>query len=278
MHPILTRKLAIGVCFSAMLLSGTAQAQVFNGGIPSGYSCTGNCGTSSAAGVVTLSPLGGSRFGYVSTTDGVVANPLGIDGTTDGSILRSTTFSSTAGQALSFSFNYITTDGTLTFTDYAYVRLIDVLAGATPITLFTARTRPVGLGNTVPGFGLPGLAPGVTLTPSTTPIIPGGPTFPALGTDSGLCFQGNTNGCGYTGWINASYIVGATSNYQIEFGVFNFGDRNFDSALAFDFASGVGGTPIVPGITAVPEPTTVTLCCLGLAGIAVAARRRRRSR
>src|SRR3712207_7556354 len=58
-----------------------------------------------------------------STVNAPEQDPLGIAGTTNGSVLRSSTFTPTAGQTLSFTFNYITSDGA-GFSDYAYVRLI----------------------------------------------------------------------------------------------------------------------------------------------------------
>lgn len=254
---------------AAISLPASLSAQVFDGGLPSGYTCTAanvslGCGTSAASGTATLAPSGGSRFGYVTTNGGNTRNPLSVGGTTNGSSLLSSSFTTNAGQSLGFSFNYITSDGSGSFTDYSFVRLIN-LTNATSLVLFTARTTPSG--NTVPGFGLPGIASGVTLTPSSTPIIPGSVNF-APGGVSG-CFSG---GCGYTGWINAQYIVPTAATYQIEFNVFNVGDTSFQSALLFDFATGQGGTPVNPG-TPVPEPVTATLLAAGLAGLI--ARRRR---
>jgi hypothetical protein len=257
-----------GLTFAA----GAAGAQVFNGGLPAGYTCTGTCATSGANGVVTLAPTGGTQFGYITTENAPVQNPLGINGTTNGSTLRSSAFVATAGQNVSFQFNYITSDGA-GFSDYAYVRLLNTASPGSPLTLFTARTTTSG--NTVPGFGLPGLAAGVTLTPPSTPIIAGGPVFAGLGSSSGDCYD---TGCGYTGWIGMSYNILAAGSYQLEFGVFNVDDENYQSALAFDFSTGVGNVPVVPGPgnpAVVPEPSTYAMLGLGLAGVAGIVRRRR---
>lgn len=276
------RRLAVAAAALA-LCAPPAAAQVFNGGLPPNYTCTGTCGTSGASGDVTLAPGGGTQFGWVGTRfNSPAANPLNIPETTNGSRLLSSTFTTTAGQSLSFWFNYITSDGVdaeQSFADYAFVRLVSTDPGTAPIVLFTARTTPSG--NTVPGFGLPGLAPGVTLTPGTTPIIPGdpndpddgGPEFVGLGDDSGACYGA---GCGYTGWIQASYVVPLAGTFRLEFNVFNLIDENFQSALAFDYAIGAGGTPTVPGgPTVIPEPSTYALVGAGLLGLAAVRRRRR---
>ena len=250
-----------------------ASAQAFESGL-AGYACTAattalGCGTSGANGSVGLAPGGGTRYGWVSTIGGSTRNPLEIAGTSNGSTLTSSAFTATAGQLLSFNFNFITSDGTADqglFPDYSYVRLI---GGGQNLTLFTART--IASGNTVPGFGLPGLAPGVFLNPSSTPIISGAPNFSPLGTSSGGCYGA---GCGTTGWITAWYAFGmAGGTYQLEFNVFNNRDNLFNSALAFDYALGAGGTPTVPNV--VPEPSTYLLMASGLASIAALQRRRR---
>jgi len=258
-----------GLVAVAGALAPTAGAQVFNGGLPAGYVCTAAntdaaCGTSAASGSLTLAPGGGSRFGWISTNGGSVRNPLGIAGTTNGTTLTSGNFTTTAGQSLGFAFNFITSDGA-GFSDYAFVRLLST-TGAPPIILFTARTSTTG--NTVPGFGLPGLAPGVTLSPPTTPIIPGAPTF-APGGIAG-CFS---TGCGFTGWINANFTPTA-GTYQLEFNVFNIADTAFQTGLAFDFSTGDGGTPVPPGPNVIPEPSTYLLLGTGLLALAAVRRRR----
>lgn len=270
------RKLTTAAVLGGLaVISVPASAQVFDDGVPAGYTCTGNCGTSGANGDVTLAPGGGSAFGWISTDGATTQNPLSISGTTNGTTLTSSAFTATAGQALSFGFNYITSDGA-GYSDYAFVRL---LGGADPIILFTARTNEEAGGNTVPGFGLPGISEGVTLKPASTPIKPGsgsedgGPLFSPLGSSSGGCYD---VGCGFTGWIFAQYLIPTAGEYQLQFGVFNFSDSNYDSALAFDFATGVGGVPQVPtDPSVVPEPGTVLLTASGLLALVGVSRRRR---
>ena len=217
---------------------------------PTGWSCTGSCGTSGANGVVTLSPFPATAaYGWVSSVSGVTGLELpGIGGTgsaTNGSRIRSGLFAATAGDNLSFYFNYVTSDGA-GFADYAWARLLD--SGGTQVALlFTARTTPGG--NTVPGFSMP--IPAATLTPAATPIIAGGPTWAPLGGSSGECFD---VGCGFTGWIRADYTIAASGNYQLEFGVVNWNDTDFDTGMAFDGAT-IGGAPIGGGGVAQPVPT-----------------------
>ena len=265
----------------ALVVGATsASAQQFNGGIPSGWTCTGNCGTSGADGVVTLAPSGGTRYGWVSTNNGVTGvNLPGVGGggeaggPTNGSQLRSVVFNATAGDLLTFRFNYVTTDGA-GFADYAWARLL-TSTGSPIATIFTARTTVEG--STVPGFGMPPLPPSVILDPSTVTIIGNGedgPVWSPLGGDSGSCFD---LGCGYTGWVRSQFTIGATGQFIVEFGVTNWADENFDSGLAFDGLAVNGEIIDNPPPSVVPEPSTVVLVATGLLVTAVGARRRRRA-
>ncbi|KAB7648020.1 PEPxxWA-CTERM sorting domain-containing protein [Polymorphobacter fuscus] len=238
------------------MLTGTSASAV----------CVGSCGTAGANGDITASPLGGT-YDYVTTAGGVSgAGSLGVDTETNGSINTTGSFAADAGSVLSFYFNYVTSDGS-GFADYGWSQL-QTVSGNAVATLFTARTTPSG--DTVPGFGLPGLL--ATLTPGSTPIQigtggGGGPVWSGLGGDSGRCFD---TGCGYTGWIRADYTIAAAGNYRLAFGVTNWSDTQFASGLAYDGVI-VDGNP-VPGV---PEPGTWAMLIAGFGLVGAAARRRR---
>jgi hypothetical protein len=241
--------------------------------IPSGWTCVGSCGTDGADGVVTLSPIGSSHYEWVSTaggSNGVGALPTGALGSeTDGSTLATQVFTATAGTSLNFYFNYVTSDGA-GYADYAWAELFN--SANTPVALlFTART--VASGTIVPGTGMP--TPLATLTPASVPIIGGPPTWAPLGTYSGSCYA---TGCGYTGWVNSSYVIPAAGSYYLKVGVVNWSDTLYDSGLALDGVT-VGGAPITPPTTTptVPALSTWGLILLALLMMAAAARLFRRA-
>lgn len=250
-----------GAALGALAASHAAEA------LPAGWTCTtAGCGTQTATdGVVTI-PTGVSEISWVSTSGGDTGQGLGLGGETTGARLLTNTFSAAAGEQLSFRFNYVTSDGA-GFADYAFVQLSD---GTNVTTLFTARTTPGG--DTVPGFGLPAIDPGVTLTPGATPIIDGAPDWSPLGEGPDTCFAGVGAGCGYTGWIEMDFTIGTAGNYQLIFGVTNWSDDGLQSGLAIAGAT-IGGDPITPP-TGVPTPAALALFGLGVLGLAAARRRR----
>lgn len=232
--------------------SGTALAQT----------CVGNCGTSGADGVVTAPP-GGTTYSYVSTNGGAAGGgQLPGEGGTNGSTYTTSVFSAEAGDPLNFYFNYVTSDGS-GFADYAWAALLTAALDPVAI-LFTARTQPSG--TIVPGQDLPGVE--ATLNPASVPIIPGGPVWSPLGSDSGDCYAA---GCGYTGWINSTYNIADAGNYVLAFGVSNWTDTAYDSGMAFSGIT-VAGLPVG---NAVPEPGTWAMMLLGFGAVGFAMRRRR---
>ena len=239
---------------AVLVLAGLASTPAF------AASSVGTYGNDGADGVVTLPPSGDSVYQYISTSGGVGgAGQLPGIGGTDGSSYTSSVFSANAGDNLQFYFDYVTSDGA-GYSDYGWAQL--QTAGGTPVaTLFTARTTPSG--DTSPGFGLP--ANDSILSPSSTPIVSGGPVWGPLAGSSGSCYSA---GCGYTGWIKSSYTIVNGGSYQVVFGVSNWTDTIYDSGLAFDQVS-VGGVEIDP----VPEPETYAMMALGLVLAGMAARR-----
>jgi len=245
------KMLKIAVAVSLAFAAQSVMAQV-----------VGNAGTSGADGVVTAAPGGGLTYAWVSTSGGVTgAGQLPGVGGTNGSSLTTSAFAAASGDVLKFQFNYVTSDGA-GFADYAWSQLLD--SGGSPVAvLFDARTTPSG--DTVPGFGLPGIT--ASLVPSSTPIIGGGPLWSPLGGSSGSCYAA---GCGYTGWITATYAIPTAGSYKIQFGVSNYLDTAFDSGLAFDDVS-IAGTPV----GTIPEPETYAMLLAGLGLLGFAARRRK---
>jgi hypothetical protein len=268
----LTISLAAGT-----MLAFSASASAFADPIPSGWTCSGTCGSLGANGVVTLSPAGDSSYQYVTTANS--ASTAVLPGNkpaeeTNGSVLSTTIFSAKSGQALNFYFNFLTSDGSSNFADYAWAELFSATTKKPVSLIFTGQTEPTG--SIVPAPGLP--KPTATLTPSTAPIIPGGPAWSPLGSYSGLCYDA---GCGYTGWIESSSTVASAGNYYLEFGATNWADEAYDTGLAIDGVT-IGGKPITPPVTppvtpptgVTPEPSTFVLFGSGLIGLAGVVKRR----
>lgn len=282
---------SLGLMFSI----ASAYAQQFDDGIPAGWTCQGNCGTSADVTVpgVVASPPGSGSYGWVSSLNGIDGlSPFtnlpasstggGSGGSTNASILRSSAFSASSGETLKFDFNYVTSDGG-TYADYAWARLLNAGNGSESGVIFTARTNTDPGANVIPGFGMPALNPNTNL-PEVLIIDTGysagvaGPVWSPLGTSSGTCWFA---GCGYTGWVNASFEIASSGNYVLEFGVSNWDDTAFDSGLAFNSVKiGRGDDDDVyidddTRITPVPEPETYAMLLAGLGLLGAVARRRK---
>lgn len=253
-----------------------AAATGFALGLPAGAATlpgigefVGTAGIGAPDGDVATPPVG-TNFVFVTTSGSTATTGYGLGSETNGSELTTNPFTAAAGSLLQYFFNYVTSDGA-GFADYAYATLNDLSAG-TSVNLFNARTTVTG--DTVPGFGLPAIDAGTTLTPASSAIIDGAPIWNKLGDSSDTCFD---IGCGYTGWIGADYTVGATGQYSFTIGVTNWADEGFDSGFAIAGLN-VDGVVIVdpdePMIPPVPLPAAGFLLLGGLGALTTLRRRR----
>ena len=160
----------------------------------------------------------------------------------------------------------MTSDGTASYPDYAWVELFD--SSKNPVALlFTAATAP-GAVPIVPNPNLQQPDAGVTLNPSSVLITTGlgSTTWSPLGGSSGACYGDFGQGCGNTGWVNSTYNISNAGAYYLEFGVVNAGDQALDSGLAFDGIA-VNGVPIGEPPVGTPEPSSLALLGVGLIGV-----------
>ena len=260
------------------------------------WSVSGVAGVITGGTTVPTSPLGNAQFGYVTTAgpegdynQTYNTSPLALEsqgkgsGTqTNGTKVRLGSFQATANEKLDLYFDYITTDGS-GYDDYAWARLIDAGNQSTAAWLFTARSTHSGNGNVVPGNVLNkqtdnNLPKDLDATPNngnTVNFNISSTVWAPLGSSSGSCWD-SSNTCGQTGWIKSSFTIATTGTYYLEFGVNNWGDTAYDSALAFDFTGLNPATSSAP-TSSVPEPPPVAMMALELGLVAVIVCRRQRS-
>lgn len=267
---MITRNLLASAAATVVLAFG-AQAAT----LPSDWTVVGNAGTGSPNGDVGAPPAQGPGYYYVSTDGGVddggaLEGVGGIGNPTDGSNVITAAFSAAAGEMLEFYFNYVTSDSA-GFADYGWARLLDAVTNTEVALLFTARTTESG--SSVPGFGMP--APAATLDPTNVGINDGKTVWDVLGSDSGRCYLNVGQGCGATGWIKSSYAIVAGGTYKLQFGVTNWNDEGFDSAMAFAGAK-VGDVIITPPVDPAPVPLPASAVLLGAGMGALGILRRRK--
>lgn len=261
------------------------------------WSVSGVAGVITGGTTVPNSPLGNAQFGYVSTAGpGVSYNetyntsPLvlrsegrGTENQTNGTKVRLGSFQAVANETLDLYFNYVSTDGR-GYDDYAWARLIDAGNQSTAAWLFTARSTNTGRGNVVPGkvldrqvdTDLPDELDATLNNGASVGFNVSSTDWDPLGYSSGICWD-SANTCGPTGWIKSSFTIASTGTYYLEFGVNNWGDEAYDSALAFDF-TGLNPATFSAPSSSVPEPTPAAMMALELGLVAIVISRRQRSR
>ncbi|MEQ1527831.1 MAG: NF038132 family protein [Methylococcales bacterium] len=254
------------------------------------WTASGAAGIIYGDSTINISPTTNAQFGYLTTFGGGYGvSPLvlkneghGTENQTNGSKIQSSTFNAGANDALTLYFNYISTDGR-GYDDYAWARLVNAATNDTAAWLFTARSNNSNNGNVVPGNvlnrqvdnNLPDELDAVLNDGNTVGFDVAGTDWVPLGSSSGICWDG-ANTCGPSGWIKSAYSFAAAGSYFLEFGVINWGDEAYDTALAFDFDGlqqlNFTGVTVVPPVT-VPLPGGFMLMSLGMGLITAISRR-----
>jgi len=257
------------------------------------WSATGSAGLIGATATVPLSPLGNGVVGFVTTADSTATDvsPLllktdgkGNEMANNGSKVLSGSFAAVAGQTLALQFNYVSTDGR-GYDDYAWARLVTAGTHNTAAWLYTARSTNSARGNEVPGDvlnrqqdnKLPDELDATLDNGNSVGFNVSSTVWQPLGGFSGYCWD-SANTCGPSGWIRSDYTFTDSGSYQLEFGVVNWGDGIFDSALAFDYQGlAPSSFPGLSVMAAVPEPGQLAMMLSGLGLMAGMGWRNRRA-
>lgn len=281
------RPLHFSVCIGLIALTQAAHAAPANLD-NTRWTPTGTAGLIAGDRTIANSPTGNSQFGYVSTWgEATNVSPLvlksegkGAEVATNGAKVVSSAFSASAHDSMTLYFNYLTTDGR-GYDDYAWARLVHAGSNTTAAWLFTARSTNSANGNVVPGNvldrqvdnKLPKNLDATLNDGNTVNFKVQGTEWPPLGSYSGACWD-SANTCGPTGWVKSAYTFASGGNYFLEFGVTNWGDQAYDSALAFDFA-GLQRANFSALTAPVPEPETYALLLAGLGVLGWGTRRKK---
>ncbi len=270
---------------ATLIASAARAAEAPLDGRLDAWTCVGQCGATGADGDVTLSPLGQSSHGYVTTagSDALGASPLNLQESggggsvftqTNGSRYTSSVFAANQGDTLSAYFNYVSTDGK-GFDDYAWARVLNADTQSVVAWMFTARSTNSNKQSIVPGDLKVDFDPDAVILNyadfefNTRNLKTDSPVnWSLLGASNGSCWRETAEGCGFSGWLNSRVTLAQAGRYQLEVGVVNFGDQAYDSGLAFDV------TGLQAPTSAVPEVGSLPLFLMGAAGM-VAMRSRR---
>jgi hypothetical protein len=264
--------LVLSICLNAPgALWAQGITESFESGIPGTWTFSGPTGLDGVDSATSgITPTHGAQFAWISTGcgsaagttcptvataaatygslyDGQGTNGLpsgqGLGAPTVKTTLTSPVFSLGSTDTISFDVNFVTTDGTYDFADFAVVQLVP--AGGSPMNLFVANTTLAG-NAAVPPVGLMnGIA---TQNPATA-------YFSGLTATFGFSTYGNVpkfgGGLGGpTGWIHVSSSA-PVGNYQLVFVVAHVGDTNYPTALAIDNVqtTTTAPQPIAAGMT-----------------------------
>jgi hypothetical protein len=181
---------------------------------------------------------GSAAITNVATLDSfsnLAAGTLEGDGVTSGSVMKQT-FSATAGNTISFTYNFLTNETPATEQDFAYY----TLSG--------------------PGIGT------VTVNVLATPTAPAGSAPPLVADQAGI-FNYLGSGTGTeTGNLSTSFAIATSGTYTLTFGVTNVTDLNGTSGLLVDAVTGATSSGGGGGSVPLPAAALLAPAAIALAG------------